>query len=241
MSNTNDVSMTSELNRLFRRTYGFMMLALASTAISMFVFATTFGPAVVDMISQSSHGLMIPTIGFIVIQFALIFVINGLVSAKNVNTVLATVALLAFSIVEGIPLAIVTYVSGIGPLVAAFLSASGLFGVMAIIGYTTKKDLSGFGPILMGTLIAGLIVSVINIVFIQASLIQTILSLVMIVLFAGWTAYDNQLLKVQFSDRLMSGANEKSLTGIAISGALSLYLDFINLLLNFLSLFSNNR
>ena len=116
----------------------------------------------------------------------------------------------------------------------ARISSAALFFVMAIIGVVIKKDLSGIGRALIGALV-GLILAMIVNVFLNSGLFDYIISIVMVLVFAGLIAWDNQKIRYVYEE-----SNGQVATGWAISLALSLYLDFINLFLSFLRIFGSD-
>jgi len=118
----------------------------------------------------------------------------------------------------------------------AFAGASGVFGGMAVWGYTTKRDLSGMGPVLFGALI-GLIVASVVFMFVGGQTFNLILGYGGVVIFAGLTAWDIQQIK-SFSG---AATDEESGKKLAIFGALSLYLNFINIFLSLLRIFGSSR
>lgn len=116
-----------------------------------------------------------------------------------------------------------------------FITAS-TFGAMSLYGYTTKRDLSGFGSFLFMGLIGIIIASIVNI-FLQSSAMQFVISIISVLVFTGLTAYDTQAIK----DRYYQSAGQEQLSKIALMGALELYLDFINLFISLLRIFGDRR
>ena len=173
-----------------------------------------------------------------VVMFAplgLVFVMSGLVNKMSSTMLLAT--FLIFSMVMGISFSYIFLIYSVGSIVNVFFITSAVFGVMAVAGYTTKTDLTKLGSILMIGLIGIIIASVVN-MFLGSSTMDYIISIIGVVVFTGLTAYDVQKLK---------GMGEQVATGtetaqkMALMGALSLYLDFINLFLMMLRLFGGRR
>jgi FtsH-binding integral membrane protein len=122
-------------------------------------------------------------------------------------------------------------------IASTFLITATAFGGLSLFGYTTKKDLSGMGSFLIMGVIGLLIASVVNI-FMQSSMMQFIISVLGVLIFAGLTAYDTQRLKMTYYEL---GGNQAAM-GVATSyGALSLYLDFINMFQFLLALFGDRR
>lgn len=144
---------------------------------------------------------------------------------------------LAYSAVMGMSLSFIFLIYTQGSIFSTFLIAATMFGVMAIYGYTTKSDLTKIGNILLMGLIGVIIGSVIN-MFLRSSAMGFIITILVVVIFTGLTAYDVQKLK-----RIGMGVEYGTAVGgkLAIMGALSLYLDFINLFLALLRLFGNRR
>jgi len=123
----------------------------------------------------------------------------------------------------------------VGQITLAFVASACLFAAMSIIGYTTRKDLSGWGSILFVALLGVVIASVVNI-FLASSVVDWIITYVGVFVFLGLTVYDTQRIRKQTEQMLMSGGGEAAIARMGVLGALSLYLDFINLFLMILRL-----
>ena len=145
----------------------------------------------------------------------------------------AKVCFLLYSFVSGLTFASIFVYYAIDSIMLIFLVAAVIFAVMALIGYTTKVDLTRIGTYLFFALIAALITMIINI-FLGSSTLAMIISVVCVLIFIGITAYDVQKIKMLEN----SGLPKENL---AIYGALDLYLDFINLFLHLLQLFGRSR
>lgn len=139
----------------------------------------------------------------------------------------------SFAALMGLSFAIIFAVYTMGSIVSAFMGAAVLFGVMSAYGYFTKKNLDSVGRFMFIGLIAIIIASIINI-FIGSSLMAMVVSALAIIIFLGLTAYDTQKIREQI---MYSGFDDSA----EISGALTLYLDFINLFLNLLNLFGDRK
>lgn len=135
----------------------------------------------------------------------------------------------AFAALMGLSFATIFVIYTIGSITGAFMGAAVLFGVMSVYGYFTKQSLDSIGKYLFVGLIAIIIASVINI-FIGSTVAQMVISAVAVIIFLGLTAYDTQRIREQLY-------NGDSSDGVEIAGALSLYLNFINLFLSLLQLF----
>lgn len=157
-----------------------------------------------------------------------IFIITPVLSADPPRGI-AVAMLMGFAAIMGLSLATVFYVYTAGSIAMAFFSTSILFGTMSIYGYFTKRSLESMGQFLFIGLIAIIIASIVNI-FIGSSVLTMAISAIAIVIFLGLTAYDTQQIREMISEDGVSGSAE-------ISGALTLYLDFINIFVNLLQLF----
>lgn len=211
----------SEVNESMGRVYAYMALA---TFVSMFVSFQV----------GSNHDLMqffFTGVTKWVVIFAplvAVFFITPFVAAGPPKS-LAVLALVGFSALMGLSLSMIFVIYTLGSIFNAFMGAAVLFGVMSIYGYFTKTDLSHVGQMATVALIAIIIVSIINI-FIGSTLMQMIISAIAIVIFLALTAYDTQTIREMVSE------GEEN-TGVEVLGALTLYLDFINLFINLLQLF----
>ena len=169
---------------------------------------------------------------WIVIFAPLIAVLGMTFTLDKVSKTAAHLMLYGFAALMGLSFATIFVVYNMGSIVTAFMGGAVLFGVMSFYGYFTKKDLSGLGSLLFVGLIAIIIASVINI-FIGSTVFQMVISAIAILVFLGLTAYDTQQIREMVSyDR--NGNAE-------VVGALTLYLDFINLFLSLLQLFGEKK
>ena len=160
----------------------------------------------------------------LVAVFAISYVLND-----NRSVGSAQLMLHGFAALMGLSFAVIFAVYQIGSIVSAFMGAAILFGVMSGYGYFTKKNLDSVGKFMFVGLIAIIIASIINI-FIGSSLASMVISALAIIIFLGLTAYDTQKIREELS---VSGNNDVA----EVRGALTLYLDFINMFINLLSLF----
>jgi FtsH-binding integral membrane protein len=141
--------------------------------------------------------------------------------------------LYAFSALMGLSFATIFVIYSMGSIFTAFMGGAVLFGTMSIYGYFTKKDLTSMGSFMFVGLIAIVIASIINI-FIGSTVLQMVISALAIVIFMGLTAYDTQNIRQIVSHDSDTGREE-------VLGALSLYLNFINLFLSLLQLFGDKK
>lgn len=209
-----------------------MFLALGITAATAYLVATT--DALLDLLRNES-GMTI--LGWVVLLAPLGLVL--LMSARFQKMSASTMVLLfvLYSLLMGASLSFVFSVYSDASIATTFVITSGMFGVMAVVGYTTKTDLTKFGSIMFMGLIGIIIASVVN-MFLRSGTMDYIISFIGVLVFTGLTAYDVQKLK-----RIGAGIGQESEAArkLTIMGALTLYLDFINLFLFLLRFFGNRR
>jgi FtsH-binding integral membrane protein len=213
----------SEINSAMGRVYGHMSLAvLTSMIISWFVGSSP------DLLQFFFTGIL----KWIVIFAPLvaIFAIGFLM--EKVGKQGAQMLLHGFAALMGLSFAMIFAIYTMGSIVNAFMGAAVLFGVLSGYGYFTKRSLDSLGKWMFVGLIAILIASIIN-VFIGSSVGQMVISALAIVIFLGLTAYDTQKIREELSF---------DTNGVAeVRGALTLYLDFINIFINLLQLFGGRK
>jgi FtsH-binding integral membrane protein len=214
----------TEINSAMGRVYGNMALAVVTSMIvSMFVASNA------ALMAFFFTGI----VKWIVIfaPLAAIFGV-GYVLGNNPSKTTAQLCLHGFAALMGLSFATIFVMYTTASIVNAFLGAAVLFGVMSFYGYFTKQSLDSVGKYLMVGLIAIIIVSIINI-FIGSSTLQMFVSAAAVLIFLGLTAYDTQKIREQIM--------ESSSPATEAMGALTLYLDFINLFLSLLHLFGGRR
>jgi len=213
-----------EINQAMGRVYGYMGLAtLVSMLVSFFVGTNP------DLVKFFFTGVM-----HYVVIFAPLLAVFGITIALNANPPKETAVLLlaGFAAVMGLSFAVIFAVYTMSSIFSAFMGASVLFGTMSFYGYFTKKDLDSLGKFMFVGLIAIIIASIINI-FIGSSVMQMVISALAIVIFMGLTAYDTQQIREMVSTDSSPAAE--------VLGALTLYLDFINIFLSLLQLFGDKK
>jgi FtsH-binding integral membrane protein len=161
----------------------------------------------------------------------LVFLMGGLVERMSGTALLLT--FIAFATIMGISLSYIFLIYSIGSITNVFFITAGVFGIMAVAGYTTRTDLTKLGSILMIGLIGIVLASLVN-MFLKSDTMSYVVSIISVVVFTGLTAYDVQKLK-RMGEVVASGT--EAAQKMALMGALSLYLDFINLFLSLLRLF----
>jgi FtsH-binding integral membrane protein len=213
-----------QINSAMGRVYGHMALAVLVSMFVSYAVGTNAG-----LMEFFFTGIM----KWIVI-FAPLAAIFGITIALNAGPSKSGAQLMlhGFAALMGLSFATIFVVYQMGSIFSAFMGGAILFGVMSGYGYFTKKDLSGLGSLLFIGLIAIIIASIVNI-FIGSTVFQMVISAIAILIFLGLTAYDTQQIREE-----VSMEND----GVAeIRGALSLYLNFINLFLSLLQLFGEKK
>jgi FtsH-binding integral membrane protein len=202
--------------------FTWMFIALAITAgISYYVSIT---PEIMQLMVTET-GLSI--FGWVVMLAPIGFVLLMSFRFQQLSAVSLTLLFVVYSVLVGLSLSFIFLVYTIGSVATTFVVTSLTFGVMAVAGYTTKTDLTKFGSILMMGLVGIIIASVVNF-FLKSDSMQYVISFIGVLVFTGLTAYDVQKLK-KIGNEMTAG--EESTRKYTIMGALSLYLDFINLFL----------
>ena len=214
---------------LMRKVYLWMTLALVITAITAYGVATS--PAAIQFIL----GNRIVFFGLIIAEFALVFAVGGMINRLSITT--ATLLFTLYSVVNGATLSIVLLAYTQESVTQVFFITAGTFAAMSAVGYLTKRDLSSVGRILFMALIGLIIATVVNI-FWKNSGFMSILNYLGVLIFVGLTAYDTQKIK-----NMLLTAEDGGEVGqkMALLGALTLYLDFINLFLYLLRILGKAR
>ena len=211
------------LNRFFAKIYGYVALGVGISALVAYLSLTVLWELTLNILMAGSW-----IIGVIMLaEIGLVMFASG---AAAKNSPLALPLFIAYSAINGFTIGIMLLFYTGETVLLAFVTAVGMFAVMAIIGATTKKNLSAMGQALLAALVGVVIASVVN-MFLQSSGMSFIISLISVVIFAGLIAYDNQRIRYVFEE---TGGQVQE--GWAISLALQLYLDFVNLFLHLLRL-----
>lgn len=212
------------LNRFFAKIYGYVAMGIGLSALVAYLSLTVFFEATLQLVMGGRLVIWL-------IMLAEIALVMFASTAAAKNSPMALPLFIAYSAINGFTISIVLWFYVQETILLAFVTAVGMFAVMAIIGATTKKNLSGMGQALFAALVGIIIASVVN-MFLQSSGMSFIISLISVVIFAGLIAYDNQRIRYVFEE---TGGEVQE--GWAISLALQLYLDFVNLFLNLLRIF----
>ncbi len=206
---------------LMRSVFLWMCGALAVTGLTAYYVATNFA------IQELIFGSRVVFYGLLIAELALVF---GLSAAINkISSMTATLLFLLYSVLNGATLSSIFLIYSVDSIATTFFVTAGTFGVMALYGAVTKQDLSKLGNILVMALIGVIIATVVNL-FLKNGLLDMVVSGIGVLVFVGLTAYDTQKIKLMLADAEAGETTEK----IALLGALSLYLDFVNLFLHLL-------
>jgi len=226
--------------------YNYMALGLGITgvlALATAYMATTQDPA--QAAAQFGNGIMLTQLGAVIYgsplkwvimlaPLAMVFFLSFKIQSMSAST--AQTTFWVYAALMGVSLSSIFLVFTGGSIARVFFITAASFGALSLYGYTTKKDLSGWGSFLFMGLIGIVIASIVNI-FVGSSALQFAISVIGVLVFAGLTAYDTQQIKEMYWE----GDSSEVVAKKSIMGALRLYLDFINLFIMLLQLFGNRE
>lgn len=226
--------------------YNYMAFGLAITgvlALATAYFATTQDPS--QAVATLGNGTMLTQLGYMLYgsplkwvvmlaPLAMVFFLSFKIQSMSAST--AQTTFWVYAALMGLSLSSIFLVYTGGSIARVFFITAASFGALSLFGYTTKKDLSGWGSFLFMGLIGIIIASLVNI-FLASSALQFAISVIGVLVFAGLTAYDTQQIKEMYH----AGDGSEVARKKSIMGALRLYLDFINLFLMLLQLFGNRE
>ncbi|NAW51083.1 BAX inhibitor (BI)-1/YccA family protein [Elizabethkingia argentiflava] len=209
--------------------YGWMALALLVTGLVAYLVAGN-ELLITSMISNKPLFY-----GLIIAEFGLVIWLSARIT--KMSSALSILLFMGYAILNGLTLSLIFLIYTFSSIASTFFITAGTFAVMSVYGYVTKSDLTKIGKILIMLLVGLIIASVVNL-FLKSPLVYWITTYVGVAVFVGLIAYDTQKIKNYF---LEVGGQESLLGRIAIMGALTLYLDFINLFLFLLRLFGGGK
>jgi uncharacterized protein len=213
----------SEINSAMSRVYGHMSLAvIVSMLVSYFVGTSP------ELLAFFFTGVL----KWVVIFAPLILILAFSVASNKFSKTGLQIFLHSFAALMGLSFATIFAVFTMGSIVSAFMGAAILFGVMSGYGYFTKQSLDSMGKFMFVGLVAIVIASIVNI-FIGSTVMQMVISALAIIIFLGLTAYDTQKIREELSMETSDSAE--------VRGALTLYMDFINLFINLLQIFGDRK
>lgn len=215
---------------LMRKVYVWMTLALVITGI------TAYGVANSPGVLQAIYSNQILLWGLIIAEFALVIGVSAAINKLSLTV--ATLMFVLYSVINGALLSSIFLVYTQSSIATVFFITAGTFAAMAFIGYTTKTDLSSFGKYILMALIGVIIATLVNTFFVKSSVFDLILSYAGVLIFVGLTVYDSQKIKRMLEQAPDAGEAAQK---YALLGALSLYLDFINLFIYLLRIFGRRN
>ncbi|WP_152621897.1 Bax inhibitor-1/YccA family protein [Archangium violaceum] len=219
-----DAAVQESRRAFMSRVYGWMFAGLSVTGlVALFTAAS---PEMVMKIAQFRWLLFFAQLG-------LVFALSGM--AARLSGPVAGLLFMAYSVLTGLTFSVLFYVYTSGSIANAFLMSAGAFGAMSAFATFTKKDLSGWSTFLFMGLIGIVIASIVQ-VFVQSPMMNFVLGCAGVLVFSGLTAYDTQKLREMHAESGYSSA-----ATLSIVGALTLYLDFINLFISLLRLVGDRR
>ena len=229
MTRERELSMSAAFPALMRKVYVWMTLALVLTGVTAYGVATSPGIMMTLMSNQILFW------GLVIAEFALVIGITAAINKLSLTT--ATLMFVLYSVINGAVLSSIFLIYTMSSIASVFFITAGTFAVMAFIGYTTKTDLTSMGKILFMALIGIIIATVVNI-FLKSSGLAMIVSYLGVLIFVGLTAYDSQKIKNML---LMAPDAGEGAQKLALLGAWTLSLDFINLFIYLLRIFGRRE
>ena len=227
MNNHTVIQDTAGINAFYAKIYSLVGVGLGISAVVSALMLTMFQSVIVSVIMGASWIYYLA----IAAELVLVFAASGMALK---NSPMALPLFLVYSALNGFTLSVVLALYTQSSVLSAFVTASAMFFAMAFVGKVTKKDLSGMGRALRAALFGLILARVVNI-FLGSGSFDFLISIAGVIIFSGLIAWDNQ--KIRYVYEQTNGQVEN---GWAISMALNLYLDFINLFLSLLRLFGRN-
>ncbi|WP_421550747.1 Bax inhibitor-1/YccA family protein [Kluyvera intermedia] len=224
------VQARSGLQTYMAQVYGWMTCGLLLTAFIAWYAANS------NAFMELLYTNRIVFFGLVIAQLALVFVLSGMIHKLSAGV--TTTLFMLYSVLTGLTLSSIFIIYTASSIASTFVVTGGMFGIMSLYGYTTKRDLSGFGNMLFMALIGIVLASLVNF-WLKSDALMWAITYIGVIVFVGLTAYDTQKLK-NIGEQI-DVRDSSNLRKYAILGALTLYLDFINLFLMLLRIFGNRR
>ena len=215
---------------LMRKVYVWMALALTITGFTAYGVSTS--PVILQAIVTNKMLFW----GLMIAELALVLWVSAGINRLSLTS--ATLLFVVYSVINGVTMSFIFLAYTMSSVASVFLITAGTFAVMAFIGYTTKTDLTSIGKLALMALVGVIIATLVNLFLVKSTMFDLILSYVGVAVFVGLTACDSQKIKRML---LMQEDGGERAQKVALLGALSLYLDFINLFLYLLRLFGDRR
>lgn len=229
VSRERELEISAAFPILMRKVYVWMSLALVITGFTAYYVASNESLLMTIVTNQILFW------GLVIAELVLVIALSAAINKLSLTV--ATFMFVAYSVINGVTLSFIFIVYAMSSIASAFLITAGTFAAMALFGYFTKTDLTSMGKILMMALVGIIIATIVNI-FLKSSGLEMILNYLGVLVFVGLTAYDSQKIKQMLLQAPDAGEGAQK---IALLGALSLYLDFINLFLYILRLFGKRE
>lgn len=211
------------------KVYGWMSLALFLTALtSLYVVSSE---TMIELVFSNRFVFM----GLLLGELGLVMAISAAIG--RISSTTATILFIIYAVANGLTLSVIFLVYTAGSIATTFMVTAGTFGAMSLYGYTTKKDLTSWGSLLFMALIGLVLASIVNLFF-QNEILYWVTTYAGVLIFVGLTAYDTQKIKEM---SMVGHADAETERKGAILGALTLYLDFVNLFLYLLRLFGRKK
>ncbi|NHI66910.1 Bax inhibitor-1/YccA family protein [Lactococcus formosensis] len=212
------------LNQFFARIYGIVGIGVAVSALTSFLTINFFWEATQNFVNRAGFAM-------IILLFLPLLLVFPMQNAAMKNKPTALPMFVGFSVLMGFIMSFTIAAYTASDVTLAFVSTAGMFFGLSVYGRTTKRDLTGIGRAMMGMLIGLIIAGIINI-FLRSPMVVFVSSIISVLVFSGLIAWDNQKIEQVYRQN-----NGNVNNGWAISMALSLYLDFVNLFLSLLRIF----
>ena len=214
---------------LMRKVYLWMALALCITGVTSAIVVSN------ESFIYSLFNNQILFWGLVIGELILVFSLSARIHKMSITT--ATIMFVLYSVINGVTLAPLLFFYTKASIAKVFFITAGTFGLMSVIGYTTKTDLSSMGKILLMALIGLIIATVVNL-FMHSSTLDLIISYAGVIIFVGLTAWDTQKIKLMLAQ---CEEPDEQAHKVALMGSLALYLDFINLFIWLLRILGDRR
>lgn len=221
---------SSAFPALMRKVYTWMVFALAITGFTAYAVATS--PGVLMTIYSNPMLLW----GMVIAQLAIVIGVSAAINRLSLTS--ATLLFILYSVINGAMFSSIFVIYTASSIASTFLVTAGTFAVMAVVGYTTKKDLTSLGRLAMMALVGIIIATLVNVFFLKSTGVELFITYAGVLIFVGLVAYDSQKIKTMLAQAPDAGESAQK---IALLGALSLYLDFINLFLYLLRIFGKRE
>ena len=229
MNNNEIYGNQAGLNSFMTKMYGFMAGAVAISAVTAYLISNVYQVQALTFFANNRWAVW----GILILQVVLVMSMSF---KADRSPAMSLTGLGLYSVLEGLFFGLIVQVYSSQDVTMAFVSATVMFTVLALMGTNTKKDLSGIGRQAMAALIALIIVMIINI-FLRSSIITLAFSFIGVVIFAALIAWDSQ----RFRQMYIQYGNQINTTNLAIMGALQLYLDFVNLFIQLFTGLGGNK